>query len=165
MYLLFCKSNSCYMFSSITREHLNICGKVAALCQTTCVIHAFNHVMCTFSCAVTVFIVFFFISVLYICLFFPHTAFFSNVRSPILQLNYYFSNCHVEKGKLPGRMDRRKTVQSQMFSDYNVTLISFHIVHVRSQKHAVHLFLLLAGLPHADTSSKYVFFSAAMHLH
>lgn len=76
------------------------------------------------------------------------TSTFSNVMSPLLQINYYFRYCHVILGKLHGSVDRWKTVLSQVYSDYSVTLISSHahVRNVRSQKHAVHLFLLLPGL-------------------
>lgn len=93
------------------------------------------------------------------------TSSFSNVRSPFLQLNYYFSNCHVNQGKLHGSVDRLKTALSQVYSDYNVTLISSHMVHVRRQKHAVHLFLLLAGLLLTATFFHICPFSAAVRLH
>lgn len=63
-------------------------------------------------------------TVLYILSFLPHTSSFSSVKSLFLLLNYYFSNCHVNQGKLHESGDRQKSTLSQVYSDYNVTLIS-----------------------------------------
>lgn len=48
--------------------------------------------------------------------------------------------CHVKQWKLHGSVDRQKTARSQVYSDHNVTLTFSHMVHVKSQKHTVHLF-------------------------
>lgn len=69
------------------------------------------------------------------------TSFISDVRSPVLQMNYYVSDCHVKQGKLHGSADRQKTALSQVYSACSVTLTSSHMVQEsKSQKHAVHLF-------------------------